>query len=305
MTVLDAPCDSPVWARAGIRSVSSGTGGACAGARLNLGRASPVQLGCLFGAIVAAYGYSLLTLLQKRRDADAVGLYQSGPGHRTGVGSGFGSARPSRSRPSTTGRSTTSSACRLIATAMAMNMLLPTSCRPCSGCGASTSSRCRCSWPGRGRSFRGACPVASEVRHRLPLPGLAVAVSSVLLRVLDVSTNTTLAGLRACSGSCRWPSRWRRVTDHSSTSSTTVMPSRSALSRRARGSTASWGSCSSAVAFVGGGAGTLDPQGGLADRRDAVPVVHQPGPNGASSSGPARRGASPSPSTSCTPSSAW
>ena len=47
----------------------------------------------------------------------------------------------------------------------------------------------------RRRHLRGAGAVAPEGRHRVPPPGLAVSLHTVLLRVLDASTSTTLFGI--------------------------------------------------------------------------------------------------------------
>jgi len=155
-----------------------------------------VQLGALFGAIVVAYGYSLLTLLQNAEMQTPLAYVSLVPAISLALAVVYG--RPERAEPAIHDRQLDYIVgVPLIATAMAMNLLLPTKLSAMF-------------WVWRIDLLSLPLFVAGLVavlfgvrvlwRQKFAIGYLALAwpwpYTTVLLRVLDASTSTTLAGLR-------------------------------------------------------------------------------------------------------------
>lgn len=155
-----------------------------------------VQLTVMFGAIVVAYGYSLLTLVQNAEMQTPLAYISLVPAISLALAAAY--ARPDRTEPAIHDRQLDYIVgVPLIATAMAMNMLLP-------------NKLSAMFWVWRIDLLSLPVFVAGLVavlfgvrvlwRQKFAIGYLLLAwpwpYSTVLLRVLDASTNTTLAGLR-------------------------------------------------------------------------------------------------------------
>ena len=155
-----------------------------------------IQLSVMFAAIVIAYGYSLLTLLQNAEMQTPLAYISLVPAISIALAVAY--ARPERTEPAIHDRQLDYIVgVPLIATAMAMNMLLP-------------NKLSAMFWIWRIDLLSLPVFVAGLVavlfgvrvlwRQKFAIGYLFLAwpwpYSTVLLRVLDASTNTTLAGLR-------------------------------------------------------------------------------------------------------------
>jgi len=155
-----------------------------------------IQLSVMFGAVLVAYGYSLLTLLQNAEMQTPLAYISLVPAISLALAVAY--ARPERAEPAIHDRQLDYIVgVPLIATAMAMNMLLP-------GKLSAMFWVWRIDLLSLPVFVAGLLAVLFGVRvlwrQKFAIGYLLLAwpwpYSTVLLRVLDASTNTTLAGLR-------------------------------------------------------------------------------------------------------------